>query len=258
MEKKEGKDIYHITRSPKELTPISFDRYLARGWFRMKQDIFTSTHNLYEEGSTDTIKRVWWLRYNINEFELQSSQRRLLKKIKQFNISIDKFEDNSDEEHELYERYRKSINFDGYESLFSYLYKRVKSKSIYNSHIIRIRDGNKLIAAGIFDVGMKAAASGLHFFDPSYSKYSLGRAMMLITIEYMMQNDMAWYYPGYIIVGKPKLNYKLFLGEDRAKYYDFKTRSWLNYHPSILKEEEYSDEQIERFMLAYLISSIGN
>ena len=258
MYQREGKDVYHITRSPEELSPISFDRYLARGWFRMKQDIFTSSHNLYEEENTDTIKRVWWLRYNINEFGMRPSHRRLLKKIQRFNISIEKFDDNSIEEHELYDRYKESIDFDGYFSLTSFLYTRNKCRSIYNSQIIRIRDGKNLIAAGIFDVGMKAAASGIHFFDPSYSKYSLGKAMMLVTIDYMRHAKMKWYYPGYIIVGKPKLNYKLFLGEEKAQYYDYKTRNWLIYQSSILEEEEYTEEQIQKFMLAYLISSIGS
>ena len=60
---------------------------------------------------------------------------------------------------------------------------------------------------------------------------------MLKTPEFMRDNALIWYYPGYVIVGRPKFDYKLFLGKESTEYYDPETETWKPYTDEILKPE---------------------
>jgi arginine-tRNA-protein transferase len=257
MENQKEKIIYHYTYAPKKYSAKMIDRYHAMGWYRMKQKIFTTTHIKYGDGP-ENMNRVWWLRYNVNELTVHQSHKRLLKKAAEFEISIEKFLDNSREEHDLYDRYRSSIDFDGYDTLFEYLYGRTQKDEKYNTYAIRIKDKGKLIAVGLFNKGLYAAASAIHFYDHDYAKFSLGKILILETVKFMKANNMEWYYPGYIVVGKPKLNYKLFLGKDKAQFYDYETKSWLPYKDEILIPESYTLNDVDFFGLSVLFSRFGN
>ena len=257
MEIQKEKIIYHYIYDPKKYSGRMFDQFLAMGWYRMKQKIFTTTHNQYGNGP-ENINRVWWLRYNVNELSAHDSHKRLKRKSARFEITIEKFHDNSLEELDLYDIYRSDIDFDGYESLNEYLYGGEKMSSKYNTYAIRIKDNSKLIAVGLFDKGLDSVASGIHFYDHSYSKYSLGKLLILKTVEFLKENNMQWYYPGYIVVGKPKLDYKLFLGKDKAQYFDYESKSWLGYKDEILIPESYTLDDFDLFGLSILFARFGN
>jgi len=257
MEIQKEKIIYHYTYAPKKYSARMIDRFLAKGWYRMKQKIFTTTHNSYGDGP-ENLNRVWWLRYNINEFLEHSSHRKIIKKTRDFEITVDKYLDNNHEEHDLYAIYRNYIDFDGYENLSEYLYGKYKTVNKFNTYVIRISDKGKLIGVGLFDKGTYAAASGIHFYDPEYAKFSLGKLMILKTIEFMKANKLKWYYPGYIVVGRPKLDYKLFLGKDIAQYFDYETKSWLKFKDEILIPETYDLGDVDYFGVSLLFSRFGN
>jgi len=257
MEIQKEKIIYHYTYAPKKYSARMIDRFLAKGWYRMKQKIFTTTHNSYGEGP-ENLNRVWWLRYDVNEITPHTSHKRLKKKASAFTITIEKFLDDSSEEHDLYDKYRAYIDFDGYDSLKAFLYGRNKCENKYNTFVIRIKDKGRLIAVGLFDKGLYSAASGIHFYDPDYAKFSLGKLMILETIEFMKANNLKWYYPGYIVVGRPKLDYKLFLGKDIAQYFDYESKSWLKFKDEILIPVSYDLGDVDYFGLSVLFSRFGN
>ena len=64
-------------------------------------------------------------------------------------------------------------------------------------------------------------------FDPDYEKYSLGMYTMIKEVEYGMNNQVAFYYPGYVVPGYKKFDYKLRIGE--MDFYDVPTQSWKPY-----------------------------
>ena len=66
---------------------------------------------------------------------------------------------------------------------------------------------------------------------------------MLKSIDFMQQNGFEWYYPGYIIVNRPKFNYKLFLGRESAEYYDPETEKWNPYDDKIMIREIRTEEE---------------
>lgn len=212
---------YHFSLSPDFISGSDLDQYLALGWFRMHQNIFTTSH-LY----LDKPNQVHWLRYTLGEIKNRSTHQRIRNQAKFFKYIIEDFTIRT-EHKELHKRYRSSINFDGAGSIEECLFgDEPIFKSIYTTKCISVYDQDKLIAAGYFDLGVSAAASILHFFDPVYRQYGLGKFLILLTVDYLKANDFEFYYPGYLVEDIGKMDYKLFLGEQEAQYFDPETVSW--------------------------------
>ena len=72
-----------------------------------------------------------------------------------------------------------------------------QTNNVYDTAMIEVRDQGKLIAAGIFDKGRQSIAGILNFYHPGYNKYSLGKYLMLLKIDYAIAHSKQWYYPGY-------------------------------------------------------------
>jgi len=221
---------YYYRVNPEEIGGAELDQFLALGWFRMHQYIFTASHIEQIE-----LYRVHWLRYALHEIKNHTSHRRIRNRNKDFRYTIEDFTRLRTDHINLHQRYRASIDFDGAwrieESLFG---EADTNKNIYNTKCISVFDGDKLIAGGYFDVGDQAAASILHFFDPDYSHYSLGKYLILLTIDYLKSNHYEFYYPGYLVEGVSKMNYKLFLGKEQAQYFDPETVTWKYFEETIL------------------------
>lgn len=213
---------YYHSLSPEELSGSDLDQLLALGWYRMHQSIFTSSHI-----GLDEPYRVHWLRYSLSEIRDHTSHRRIRNRNKDFRFSIEDFKSLSAAQVELHHQYRASINFDGALSIADCLFgDDYSGNNIYTTKCISVFDQKKLIAVGYFDVGEVSAASILHFFDPAYGKYSPGKYLILLTIDYLRHHRYTWYYPGYIIEGLPKMDYKLFLGKESAQYFDQEAIDW--------------------------------
>lgn len=239
---------YHKSLAPDSLPGPDLDHYLAQGWYRMHQHIFSTTHLLAED-----CWRVHWLRFPLVEMKETSTHRRIRKRNQGFKVSIDEFAGIRPEHEELYGIYRGSIDFNGALSIHQSLLDEVDTnRNIFNTNCISIYDGDKLIACGYFDVGNDSSASILHFYDPGYKQYGLGKYLILLTIDYLKSNGFKFYYPGYVIAGNPKMDYKLFLGREAAYYFDPRTESWKIFEDSILKAEEYSETDKLEVIIALL------
>lgn len=233
---------YHYSLDPDEISGRDLDELLALGWYRMHQSIFSCSH--VELGE---LYRVHWLRYSLNEIKTQPSHRRIRKNNNAFHFIIEDFTRIRGDHQELHKRYRNSIDFNGAISIEDCLFGSDEGtgKNIYNTKCISIFDHDKLIAGGYFDVGENSASSILHFFDPRYGRYSLGKYLILLTIDYLESEGYTFYYPGYIVEGLSKMNYKLFLGKSEAQYFDPETATWKYFQESILVRQP-SDRDSER------------
>ncbi len=60
--------------------------------------------------------------------------------------------------------------------------------------MIEIRDGNKLIAAGFFDLGEISVAGILNFYHPDYKSKSLGIYLLLLEIDHAKKQGKEWFY----------------------------------------------------------------
>ncbi len=215
--------------APKHLSHSQLDEFLARGWYRMHQTIFTTNYIVDEEAHY----RVFWLRYNLQYYIHTKSSRQLLARNSALSVVIHPFE-LTDELEELYSRYRNSISFDGAPSIKHWLFYEEQERNIYDSYLVEIRSDNRLIAAGVFDKGAQSIAGIMNFYDPEYKKYSLGKHLILLKVNYAIQKGYKYYYPGYLVYGYPKFNYKLFVGEEFTETYIPELKRWFPYTKQLL------------------------
>ena len=244
---------------PENLSPEQLDDYLAKGWFRMGQMIFTS-HFLHLEG---TLYSPIWLRLSMANYAFRKRLRKIMRRVEsRFRIEVKVAEVNESKE-QLYQHHKN--RFSGFicetlaESLLEF-----SSKNIYPTYEIEVYDGEKLIAVSFFDKGNNSLAAILALFHPKYEKYSLGIYTMLAEIKYGQQLGLAYYYPGYVIHDNPKFDYKLRLGA--MDYFSYQTQSWKPYKdleenklPGVLlknrlklMQEMLSDFEINNQILMYL------
>ncbi|MFN5422495.1 MAG: hypothetical protein ACK5AO_04445 [bacterium] len=223
------------------LQPEELDYYLSFGWYRMYQHLFTVTHWLSQDDFK--VDRVWWLRYNVYRILSHRSHRKILKDASEFTTTYEKYASVSEEDELLFEKYNSATKFEGYRSLKQCLYRKEENMEIFNTWSITVSHHDQIIARGLIDLGKTSVLAKVNFYDPVYSKYSMGKFLMLKTLEFMRDNALLWYYPGYIIVGRPKFDYKLFLGKESAEYYDPETETWKPYTDEILKTEVITEEE---------------
>jgi arginine-tRNA-protein transferase len=197
------------------------DYYLSQGYYRMQQDLFTCRF-LPREGQLNT---VHWLRIVLPQVQYGPKQRRLLRLNERFSVSVKPLRLSA--EHEaLYARYRQNLDFDTSASLEALLLDGA-THTVFRTEIVEVRDQGQLIAAGILDAGSDSIAGIVNFYDPDYRKYSLGKYLLLLKTEYARQQHKAYYYPGYLVHGDPKFDYKLFACQPATEVFDALNSQWL-------------------------------
>lgn len=236
---------------PERLSPEQLDAYLAKGWFRMGQSLFTTNFLRFNEQFYSAI----WLRIALEGFELSKTQQKLKKLNAKFQVRINRASITPEKE-ALFAKYRASIRFDASPSL-PYLLYNDSSRDIFDSYEVCVYDDQKLIAAGYFDLGKTTSMGISCFYDPDYKKHSLGKYLMLLKIEYAKQQGLAYFYPGYFAPGYPLFDYKLDLAKSGVTYLDLVTNEWKD-----MQEFEVSNTPLNRMrvnmnQLAELLTAAG-
>ncbi|MEO7535504.1 MAG: hypothetical protein ABIU30_16725 [Ferruginibacter sp.] len=229
-------------RIPVTLAPTELDSYLAQGWFRMRQTIFTTNFLHF----SNQFYSVLWLRVALNGFVPCRKDRALRKLNAGFRTEIKKAAVTPAHE-ALYQLYKKAISFEVSMSLNDLLI----GNEIYNrydTHEVNVFDGDKIIAAGFFDLGEQSAAGISCIYHPDYKKYSLGKYLMFLKIDFCRQQQMEYFYPGYLVPGYPAFDYKADIGKDALEWFRFSTGEWLPYkdftpamNPMLCMEEKLFD-----------------
>lgn len=213
--------VYYQVHELTELAPSRLDEYLAAGWYRMQQLIFTT--DLITKD--DMLIPVFWLRHIVAAYTIAPSHKKINNSYKAFSVSITPFSV-TDELEELYEQYRASVDFDISSTLQDSLL-GATSQSIYRTTCILVRDGKKLVAAGVLDEGVNSIAGILNFYDPAYAPKSPGKFLMLQKMQYAQQQQKKYYYPGYMSTAFSKFDYKLMMGGACTEVYNRKTDTWV-------------------------------
>ena len=193
---------------------------LAAGWYRIQQLLFTTDQLNFD---LDVYKAIW-LRVKLADFEIDKTFKTLLKKNKQFRLEINKALITT--EHELlFENYKKHITFETGSSLH-YLLFGEEENNIYNTHLINMYDGNRLIATGAFDLGQQSVAGIFSVYDPAYKKCSPGKYLIYEKMQFCKKEGYTWFYPGYYVPGYPRFDYKKEIGKGAIEYYDRIQNNW--------------------------------
>jgi leucyl-tRNA---protein transferase len=126
----------------------------------------------------------------------------------------------------LYARYKKSVSFNASSSLRTLLFGS-SINNIFNSQEINIYDEDRLIASGLFDVGKHSAAGITCFYDPHYKRYSLGKYLMFLKLDYCKKQGLQFFYPGYFVPGYKAFDYKLKIGKPAIEFLETASNQWM-------------------------------
>lgn len=214
--------MFAIQRNPSELLPEHLDSYLAHGWYRMGQAIFT-THFLTFNGDFFS---ALWLRLPLEGHTFKKRTARLIRQNRaRFRCEFHPASIDAEKEH-LYQLYREDFPAQLANSLNQSLLNGGKG-NIFQTHEFRVYDGDKLIALSYFDLGANSSASILGIYHPEYKKESLGFFTMVMEIVYSMEKGLRYYYPGYVVPGYPRFDYKLRIG--KVEYLSLAKGTWFPY-----------------------------
>lgn len=208
------------------------DQFLSKGWYRFGSNIFTTNFLEHDEAKYP----VHWVRYDALKTIPTRKQKLLCKKNERFVVETGPFV-YSEELERLHDLYVDHIDFVTGPSLASIM--EDVDCSVFDSMTIKIYDNEKLIGVGVFDVGKNSIAGIKNYFHPDYKKYSLGKYLVLLKLAFCKKNHIDWYYPGYIVPGYAKFDYKLFLDKEHTEVYVFESDAWLKFY--VAKDAIYPD-----------------
>ena len=205
---------------PEIMLPEELDHYLARGWYRMGQTIFT-THFL---SFGDQFYSAIWVRLELWNYQFRKSLRKLSRQNdKYFKYSVRRASINPEKE-QLYKIYKASFPGALAPSLKDSLLDG-EDFNVFNTLEVAVYDEEQLVALSFFDIGRESAASIIGIYHPEYNKYSLGFYTMLLEIQYCKEAGKRYYYPGYVVPGYSRFDYKLRIGS--VHYLDLQVQDWL-------------------------------
>lgn len=209
---------------PRVLHSDELDQYLARGWFRMGQTIFTTNFLNFRNNFYSSV----WLRISLPAYIPDKMEQKLLKKNARFRTEIRQASITPEKEH-LFAAYKKNISFEASTSLNTLLYGKA-DYNIYSTSEMNLYDHDKLIAVGFFDIGQTSASGISSFYDPAYKKYSLGKYLIYLKINYCRKMGLQYFYPGYFVPGYALFDYKLEIGKPALQYLEFPSLEWKPLH----------------------------
>lgn len=231
----------YISPGEKGFKGRPLDDYLALGYFCMQNFLFT-TYSVPDGyyGRSKLFMPVFWLRTVVNKISEKKSALTIRRKCVAFTVCIKKACINEEIE-VLYSLYRNHIHFSGAEKCIDILDGDLLENP-FDSWMIEVRNGTILIAVGYFDKGNKAIMGILNFYHPDYQKYSLGKYLMLKTVDYALTNGISYYYTGYISTAINKFDYKLFPDVNAIEVYLPIEKEWVPY-------TFYNKEMLEEYFL---------
>lgn len=227
------------------------DDYLALGYHRMRNSLFTAqaVHNGYY-GKSRMMMVVFWLRTVVNKIIENKTTNSIRKKCAGFKV-VYKEAVITEEIEKLFSLYSKLVDFEISEKCSDYFDNNL-SENPFDSRMIEVRDGTKLIAVGYFDKGKNAIMGILNIYHPDYRKFSLGKFLILHKIDYALANNIAYYYTGYISTENIKYDYKLFPDVNAVEVYMPVEKRW---DPVILYDKPRLATYFEENYIEPLFSS---
>lgn len=196
---------------PEQISGSELDQYLHNAWYRMGQSIFTCHFLCFGE----RLYSALWLQLDLEQHQMRKHQRKLLRKNERFRTLIRPVRIDQQKE-DLYQKYRwYAFNGNLSVSLRDSLLDG-KYSNIYDTMECCVYDGEKLIATSFFDLGENSITSILGIYDPDYKDFSLGYYSMVQEIKYGMERGFKYYYPGYVVPGYPRFDYKARIGDGNS------------------------------------------
>lgn len=227
--------MFAAVHQPEMLAHEELDIYLEKGWFRMGPTVFTTNFLNFK----DHLYSAIWLRVVLENYVSERTQTKLFRQNSVFRTIIGKATITDDKE-KLFARYKETVAFEASASLNHLLFGR-SDKSPFDTQEISVYDGEKLIANGYFDLGFTSGMGITCFYDPDYKKYSLGKYMIYLKMQYCKERQMRFFYPGYFVPGYSFFDYKLNIARNALEYLQLETQRW---HPILAFDKSKTPLQV--------------
>ncbi len=209
-------------------TPLAaevLDRYLSQGWRPAGQGVYTAE---FLRADDEEIYGCLQVRLPLADFSFKKRHRKLLaQNNRRFRVTYG-YADTPDEELlALNRRYMERHPAKTREDLSLHVTGEYLVK-VLDTRIVRVYDGDRLVAFSYFDLGRKTAYTKAGIYDPEYQRFSLGIYTMLLEIDWLRAREVAYYHPGYISPGYPVFDYKTQFGP--MEYRQVHTGHWLPFN----------------------------
>lgn len=221
---------------PEVMLPQELDLFLSRGWYRMGQTIFTTHFLCFDQEFYSAI----WVRLDLQGYRFRKSLRKIIRRNKaafQYSIQPSII---TPEKEALYQKYRGAFPGVLAPSLRESLLDG-DDLNIYQTYEVQVRLGDRLVGLSFFDLGENSLSSITGIYDPEFQKFSIGFFTMLLEIEFGLENGYRYFYPGYVVPGYPRFDYKLRIG--KVDYYEMSTQEWRPYEE--LRPEDIPFQQMQ-------------
>ena len=183
------------------------DAYLAAGWFR-GGPFLGHFRVICLNGDVCAVRQV---RVRLEGHCFSRSHRRLLRRNgDRFRVQVGPAKIDAERER-LYALAATRFSGFMYSSLEEMLFHE-DMPSIFQTRELVVFSGDELVAVSYFDVGGNSVASLIGLYDDHFARHSLGIYTMLMEIEWSKDQGLDYYYPGFVLHGDPRMDYKLRLG----------------------------------------------
>jgi leucyl-tRNA---protein transferase len=198
-------------------SPLVFDRFCEDGWTYWSDVLFR--RNYWEWRGMPC--RVIVLRIRLKDFQFSSSQRKLLRKYE--HLTLLRRAIKIEERHiDLFQRHSERFGHNKPQSIFGF-FSHYSSIMPCFGLMFEVWQQQNLLATSYFHVGHKALAGNYCIYDSNGGIGSLGTYTMLKEIEFAMQTDREFYYPGFVYDLPSEFDYKL--NFNNLEYFDW-SGSW--------------------------------
>ena len=206
---------------PETMKGAELDELLKQGWFRMGGSIHTA-HILLADSRLFNVVR---LRYDLDRFRFGKTFRNLSRRNADTVVSIHPYAINPERE-KLFRQYREVRFNDEEVGLELYLH-HPHGRNPYESLCVDVHQDGRLIASGVMDLGEKAAAGILAYYDLTLGERSLGKWVIYNMVQYAIGAGLDFFYPGYHLPGNRKFEYKMDIGGDSTEFFRLHENKWL-------------------------------
>ncbi len=210
----------HHPKSP--IAPEQLDAYLSTGWRPAGQGIYTAE---FLRADNEQIYGCIQLRLPLAGFTFKKRHRKLLRRnAERFRFTVLPAETPDEELEELNLRYLASHPEKTRDTLDHHVIGEHRIKTL-DTHVIRVYEGDKLVAFSYFDLGLETAYTKAGIYDPEYAAHSLGIYTMVLEIDWLRNHGVKYYHPGYVAPRFPVFNYKTQFGD--MEFFQLSTKKWL-------------------------------
>lgn len=197
----------------------AMDALWAAGWRHFGRYFFRYSR---QESSSGAVQKVTPLRVRLRAWVPTKSQRRVLKRNADLRVEVVPVR-LDDALRAMFERHRSRFRENVPEALETFLGAAPEAGPCI-CRMLRVLEGERLLAVSFMDVGQAAGSSVYAMFEPEASWRSLGIYTLLQEIAFCREAGFEYLYPGYATEESSAYDYKK---QFRAtEWLDFDTGDW--------------------------------